>query len=97
MLRLYQGVYMKKDQSFLPFLPLILIMAGLLAACIASGPQKTLKDMAEALKKNDSAAFLAQVDLKSFAANEVKNMPAKTRRLGTAGQPGRSVGSAFVA
>lgn len=92
MLRLYQGVYMKKDNRSFRFLPLILIMAGLLAACIASGPQKTLKDMAEALKKNDSAAFLAQVDLKSFAANEVKNMTREDAPLGLLDSLGRSLG-----
>ncbi len=92
MSRLYQEVYMKKDKGSFRFLPMILIMAGLLAACISSGPQKTLKDMAEALKKNDSATFLAQVDLKSFAANEVKNMTRDDAPLGLLDNLGRSLG-----
>lgn len=83
---------MKKDSNSFRFLPLILLFAGLLTACISSGPQKTLKDMAEALKKNDSAAFLAQVDLKSYAANEVKNMTREDAPLGLLDSLGRSLG-----
>lgn len=83
---------MKRDVRFFRFLPLLLLMAGLLTACISIGPQKTLKDMAEALKKNDSAAFLAQLDLKSYAANEVKNMTREDAPLGLLDSLGRSLG-----
>ena len=55
-----------------PFLLVAALLAALLTACFASGPQKALNSLAEALNKNDSAAFLAQLDLKTFAANQIK-------------------------
>ena len=56
-----------------PFLLVAALLAALLTACFASGPQKALNSLAEALNKNDSAAFLAQLDLKTFAANTIRN------------------------
>ena len=44
-------------------LPLVLLLGGLVAACVTSGPQKALNDVADALSKNDGAAFLAQLDM----------------------------------
>ena len=45
-------------------LPLVLLLGALVAACVTSGPQKALNDVADALNKNDGAAFLAQIDMK---------------------------------
>ena len=38
------------------------LTCGLLASCLSSGPEKPLGAMADAMEKNDSAAFLAQMD-----------------------------------
>ena len=52
-------------------LPLVLLLGGLVAACVTSGPQKALNDVADALSKNDGAAFLAQLDMMiSFSAGK---------------------------
>ncbi len=70
----------------------LIILAALVAACVASGPQKALNGMAEALKKNDSAAFLAGMDMKSFANNEMKNLAKEEAPLGLLDSLGRSLG-----
>ena len=70
----------------------LLILAALVAACVSSGPQKALNGMAEALKKNDSAAFLAGMDMKSFANNEMKNLAKEEAPLGLLDSLGRSLG-----
>ena len=41
-------------------LPLVLLLGGFVAACVTSGPQKALNDVADALSKNDGTAFLAR-------------------------------------
>lgn len=48
--------------------------ALLLAGCIGTGPEKPLREMAAALNKKDSAAFLAQMNTKRFAAAQINNM-----------------------
>ena len=70
----------------------LLILAALVAACVSSGPQKALNGMAEALKKNDSAAFLAAMDMKSFANNEMKNLAKEEAPLGFLDSLGCSLG-----
>ena len=50
------------------------LSCGLLASCLSSGPEKPLGAMADAMEKNDSAAFLAQMDMPLFAENEALNM-----------------------
>ena len=40
----------------------LILLCGLLASCLSSGPEKPLGAMADAMEKNDSAAFLAQMD-----------------------------------
>ena len=70
----------------------LIILAALVAACVASGPQKALNGMAEALKKNDGAAFLAAMDMKSFANNEMKNLAKEEAPLGLLDSLGRSLG-----
>ncbi|MBD5640875.1 MAG: hypothetical protein HDQ91_00450 [Desulfovibrio sp.] len=46
----------------------------LLAACTASGPQKALDEMANAMEKNNGAAFLSHIDMKAFAVNHIRNL-----------------------
>lgn len=74
------------------FLPLALVSGLLVAACLSSGPQKSLDTLAEALTRNDSAAFLAQVDMKSFAANHIRNMTRDDHALGALDSMGRMLG-----
>lgn len=68
------------------------LLAGALLGCTTSGPQKALDAQADALSKNDSAAFLAQMDLKAFAANQVKNMTRDDQALSTLDSMGRMLG-----
>lgn len=61
------------------FFPRALALASalLLAACMsASGPQKALDSLAKALDDNDSAAFLAGLELPAYAENHIRNMAA---------------------
>lgn len=50
------------------------IILILLAACTSSGPKAALDDMATALDKYDSSAFMAQIDLNAYATNRLKNI-----------------------
>lgn len=75
-----------------PFLLVAALLAALLTACFASGPQKALNSLAEALNKNDSAAFLAQLDLKTFAANQIKNLTREDQALSSLDSLGRMLG-----
>lgn len=75
-----------------PFLLVAALLVALLTACFASGPQKALNNVAEALDKNDSAAFLAQVDMKAFAANQIKNMTRQDQALSSLDSLGRMLG-----
>lgn len=52
---------------------LALGMVFFLAACEASGPQKTLDEMASALENNNPSLFLSQVEMGDYAKNYVKN------------------------
>lgn len=72
-------------------LPVVLLSA-LAAACLPSGPQKGLNALADALEKNDSAAFLARVDMKALAANTIKSMTREDRALSTLDVLGRRLG-----
>ena len=73
-------------------LPLALMLGLLAAACVTSGPQKALNALADALNKNDGAAFLAQLDMKSFAVNHIKNMTKDDQALGALDSMGRMLG-----
>lgn len=68
------------------------LSALLLAACMTSGPEKTLGAMADALSANDSAAFMANMDLKRFSANEIANMTQESRGLNMLDSLGRRLG-----
>ncbi|MFT4301902.1 MAG: hypothetical protein QM579_09125 [Desulfovibrio sp.] len=83
---------MKLSRRPFRYFSVLLVLAALVAACVSSGPQKALNGMAEALKKNDSAAFLAGMDLKSFANNDIKNMTKEEAPLGLLDSLGRSLG-----
>lgn len=72
-------------------LPLML-GAALLAACMTSGPEKTLNALAEALSGNDSTKFMEQMDLKAYAAYEISNMTLENRLMGFADSLGRKLG-----
>ena len=73
-------------------LPLVLLLGGFVAACVTSGPQKALNDVADALSKNDGTAFLAQLDMKPFAANQIKSMTREDQALSALDSMGRMLG-----
>lgn len=64
----------------------------LVAACMASGGQKTLNTLADALEKKDASLFLAQIDSKSYASNAVRTHTAQDKALSTLDAMGRSLG-----
>ena len=68
------------------------LTCGLLASCLSSGPEKTLGAMADAMEKNDSAAFLAQMDMPLFAANEARNMTNENEALNMLDSLGQDLG-----
>ena len=63
-----------------------------LAACMATGPQKTMNTLADALEKKDAALFLANVDSKQYAANEIRNRTAQSSSLSALDNMGRQLG-----
>ncbi|MDR2054902.1 MAG: hypothetical protein LBQ10_03415 [Desulfovibrio sp.] len=73
-------------------LPLTLLLPVFLAACLPSGPQKTLNAMAEALQKKNSSAFLACLDLKAYASNEIENLTRDNQALNSLNSLGRMMG-----
>lgn len=67
-----------------------LCAALLLAACMSqSGPQKALDTLATALDSNDSAAFLAGLDMDAYAQNHLKNLADNDPALRALGSLGR--------
>lgn len=59
-----------------------LVAALVLAACdTASGPQKTLNGLAQALDDNNSAAFLSGLDMTAYSENHVRNLAANDPAL----------------
>ena len=68
------------------------LTCGLLASCLSSGPEKPLGAMADAMEKNDSAAFLAQMDMPLFAANEARNMTNENEALNMLDSLGQDLG-----
>ena len=62
-------------------LAFILCLALALTACEGSGPKSALDAAAKALQAKDSQAFLALVDMKSYAAHEMVNLKQDHRRL----------------
>lgn len=70
----------------------LILLCGLLASCLSSGPEKPLGAMADAMEKNDSAAFLAQMDMSLFAANEARNMTSENEALNMLDSLGQDLG-----
>ena len=68
------------------------LSCGLLASCLSSGPEKPLGAMADAMEKNDSATFLAQMDMPLFAANEARNMTNENEALNMLDSLGQDLG-----
>lgn len=68
------------------------ILAAFVVACTASGPQKCLNALADALERHDSAAFVSQLDMKALAATAIKTMTQENRALSTLDSLGRSLG-----
>lgn len=68
------------------------LSCGLLASCLSSGPEKPLGAMADAMEKNDSATFLAQIDMPRFAANETRNMTNENEALNMLDSLGQDLG-----
>lgn len=72
---------------------LAVVSSLLLAACLsASGPEKALDGLARALDSNDSAAFLAGVDMAAFTENHLRNMAADDPALGSLDALGNFLG-----
>ncbi|MBQ3059237.1 MAG: hypothetical protein IJD16_02855 [Desulfovibrio sp.] len=72
------------------------LCAALLAACLASGPQKTLEQMAVALQKKDSTAFLSHFDMQALAANDIKNLTTENQALSAMNSLGKELGLGSV-
>lgn len=66
--------------------------AVLLAACLGQGPENTLNKAADALERNDSAAFMAQLDMSAFAASQIKNLTREDNALRSLDSLGRMLG-----
>ncbi len=71
---------------------LVLCLAFVLAACLSSGPQKTLNDTAKALTEKNSQNFMAQFDMDAFASHELVNLKEDNSLLSFAGDLGALFG-----
>ncbi|MDE7241367.1 hypothetical protein, partial [Desulfovibrio sp.] len=67
----------------------VLLALAALGCNGASGPQKALNSLARALDDNDSAAFLAGMDMKAYAENHIRNLAANDPALRALGSLGR--------
>lgn len=72
------------------YLPGLCIL--LLGACMATGPQKALNGIADALAKNNSAAFLSHIDMQAFAANHIRNVTRNDEALNSINALGQLFG-----
>ncbi len=64
----------------------------LLAGCLSSGPEKPLQEMATALAQKNSDLFLAQIDMKRFAAAQINNLTQEDTALRTLDNMGKFLG-----
>lgn len=71
---------------------LLIASVVVLAACMATGPQKSLDEMAKAMESNDGQAFLACIDMQAFAANYVRNMTKNDDALSSLNALGQMLG-----
>lgn len=53
---------------------ILAFLAFLLGACMETGPQKTLNDLAQAMEKNNGPAFLSNINMPLFAENHLHNL-----------------------
>ena len=67
----------------------VLLALAVLGCKGASGPQKALDSLAKALDDNNSAAFLAGMDMKAYAENHIRNLAANDPALRALGSLGR--------
>ena len=67
----------------------VLLALAVLGCNGASGPQKALDSLAKALDDNNSAAFLAGMDMKAYAENHIRNLAANDPALRALGSLGR--------
>ena len=66
--------------------------AAFLVGCTATGPQKALDDLAQAMDKNNGQAFLAGIDMDAYAANYVSNMTNNDEALSSINAIGQMFG-----
>lgn len=71
---------------------LLCALFGLAACDKPGGPQKTLDELANALKQNDSANFLAQIDMEKFTANHIASMTKNDETLSSLNALGNMLG-----
>lgn len=71
---------------------LIVLSLCFLAACVSSGPKKTLDAAATALENKDSKAFLAQFDMQRYAAAHLQNVTRNNPALRTLNDMGQMLG-----
>lgn len=74
----------------------IVLTVCLLAACVSSGPEKTLYTVASALENKDSKVFLAQFDMKRYTAAHVQNITRENPALRTLSDMGKMLGMGGV-
>lgn len=66
--------------------------ALLLLACVASGPQKALDNLASAMESNNTEAFLAQFDMDAYANNFLKTLTQNNEALSSLNALGKMFG-----
>lgn len=70
----------------------VCILVLLWGTSSSSGPQKTLNALADALDKRADKDFIALMDMKLFAANQVKNLTTDNETLSVLDSLGRTLG-----
>ncbi len=71
---------------------LILFCIVFMSACISSGSEKTLENMAHALDNKDANLFLAQINMTRFATAQINNMTQASKPLQALDAVGRMLG-----
>lgn len=70
----------------------VAILAFLLAACMETGPQKTLNEMAQAMENNNGPAFLSHMNMRLFAENYIRSMTRNDEALNSINTLGKLFG-----
>lgn len=71
---------------------MLAFLAFLLSACMETGPQKTLNDLAQAMEKNNGSAFLSNINMPLFAENHIHNLARNDEALDFINTLGRMFG-----